>query len=240
MASLRQLPRGMGVNSGTVTLGHGLASGPLSSQISVHLQLAATASPYGTRWREGKVVPQRALRGKGPRVVWKPSRHSDKELGENTVNPEKPLEKALHNPMETPREDLVLYGSQTVFKRKRKQHQNSNSPYPHHPAPGRGWHQPWRLSHWSGASGWRLWGTCWGCWCLSSQSTGQTSPRAQHLEPRLQVDGRAAAAAAGAGFSLVPSGTAGAGAAAADACSGKRNTHPDKCSPLPPGAQAGR
>lgn len=87
MASLRQLPRGMGVNSGTVTLGHGLASGTLSSQISVHLQLAATASPYGTRWREGKVVPQRALRGKGPGVVWKPSCHSDKELGENMVNP---------------------------------------------------------------------------------------------------------------------------------------------------------
>lgn len=126
--------------------------------------------------------------------------------------------------METPREDLVLYGSQTVFKLKRKQHQNSNLPYPHHPAPGRGWRQPWRQSHWSGVSGWRLWGTCWGCWCLSSRSTGQTSPRAQHLETRLQVDGRAAAAAAGAGFSLVPSGTAGAGAAAADACSGKRNT----------------
>lgn len=78
---------------------------------------------------------------------------------------------------------------------------------------------------------------CWGCWCLSSPSTGRTSPRAQHPEPHLRVDGRAAAAVAGAGFSLVPSGTAGAGAAAADACSGKRNAHPDKCS-LIPGTQA--
>ena len=51
--------------------------------------LVCVRNPEGGElsWRLGKVVPQRALRGKGPGVVWKPSRHSDKELGENMVNP---------------------------------------------------------------------------------------------------------------------------------------------------------
>lgn len=62
---------------------------------------------------------------------------------------------------------------------------------------------------------------CWGCWRLSSQSTGQTSPGAPCLERCLQAGGRAAADVAGTGFSPVPSGTVGA---AADACSGKRDT----------------
>lgn len=108
--------------------------------------------------------------------------------------------------------------------------------YPRRPAPGRGWCRPWRQSCWSAASGWRLGGTCWGCWCPSSPSTGRTSPGARRPEPRPRVHGRAAAAAAGAGFSPVPSGTAGAGAAAADACSGKRNTRPDRCG-VSPGAR---
>lgn len=113
---------------------------------------------------------------------------------------------------------------------KEKTAPNGSSLYPRHPAPGRGWRQSWRQSRWSAASGWRPWGTCWGCWCLSSPNTSRRSPGARRPEPRLQGRGRAAAAVAGAGFSPVPSGTAGAGAAAADACSGERNTHPDQCS----------
>lgn len=124
---------------------------------------------------------------------------------------------------------------------KEKTAPNSNSLYPRHLAPGRGWRQSWRQSRWSAASGWRLWGTCWGCWCPSSPNTSQMSPGARRPEPRPRGRGRAAAAVAGAGFSPVPSGTAGAGAAAADACSGERNTHPDQGSRSSQGnKQAGR
>lgn len=112
--------------------------------------------------------------------------------------------------------------------------------YPRRPAPGRGWCRSWRQSCWSAESGWRLGGTCWGCWCPSSPSRGRTSPGARRPEPCPRVRGRAAAAVAGAGFSQVPSGTAGAGAAAAGACSGERNTHPDKGGVSPgPGERQG-
>lgn len=119
---------------------------------------------------------------------------------------------------------------------KEKTAPNGNWLYPHHPAPGRGWCRAWRQSRWSVVSGWRPGGTCWGCWCPSSPSTGLTSPGARRPEPHPQVRGRAAAAVAGAGFSPVPFGTASSGAAAADACSGEGNTHPDKCG-MSPGAR---
>ena len=115
---------------------------------------------------------------------------------------------------------------------------NGSSLYPHRPAPGRGWRQPWRWSRWSGPSGWRLGGTCWGCWRPSSPSTGRTSPGARRPVPRPRAGGRAAAAAAGAGSSPVPSGTAGAAAAAAGGCSGRRSTCPRQCS-RSPGRRAG-
>lgn len=141
-----------------------------------------------------------------------PGPQSGREPSENTLNPWEQW--YFVTPWTLPGRPWCCV-SQVIAK--------GNSLYPRRPAPGRGY-PPWRQSCWSEGSGWRLWGTCWGCWCPSSPSTGRTSPGAQCPEPRLQVHGRAAAAVAGAGFSPVLSGTAGAGAAAAHACSGER-TH---------------